>query len=304
MNDTELEKRKARAASETLVISQTDGGFRVYNPANITHIYMVTGIPESPKCNCPDFETHQSDPEWRCKHILAVLGQMEKPKPQAAAEDTHDSKATEITQNENHATEKKKVRAPRNGHSEMTIKRSVSPDGFINSLSIEFSNSTEQKSDEDIKQQAVKALKLQAEIVDGFLKENGNVRPDTEATKQAQGNANAHGNSQRKLDGQSDNPSGAVPAQLLNVAGMNTIGGWKLFINVQVNGRTAKLFGNKKELSEHVAAAGFPSVADHLNQGMALYLPCRVVTKPSPDGKYLNIERVLPKSASQPGKGG
>ena len=304
MNDTELEKRKARAASETLVISQTDGGFRVYNPANITHIYMVTGIPESPKCNCPDFETHQSDPEWRCKHILAVLNQIEKQPARSAAEDTHDSKPIETTQNGNQLAEKKKSRSPRNGHSEMTIKRSVSPDGFINSLSIEFSNSTEQKSDEDIKQQAVKALKLQAEIVEGFLKENGNGKPDTEATKQTQRNADAHGNSQRKLDGQSDNPDSAVPAQLLNLAGMNTIGGWKLFINVQVNGRTAKLFGNKKELSEHVAAAGFPSVADHLNQGMALYLPCRVVTKPSPDGKYLNIEKVLPKGASQSEKGG
>src|SRR5713226_6089806 len=139
MNDMELEKRKARAASETLVISQTDGGFRVYNPANITHIYMVTGIPDSPKCNCPDYETHQSDPEWRCKHILAVLNQLEKQPAQAAAEDTNDSKPIEKTQNGNQPAEKKKVRAPRNGHSEMTIKRSVSLDGFINSLSVEFS---------------------------------------------------------------------------------------------------------------------------------------------------------------------
>ena len=65
MDDTELEKRKARAATETLVISHTEGGFRVYNPANITRLYMVSGIPEAPKCNCPDFESHQADPEWR-----------------------------------------------------------------------------------------------------------------------------------------------------------------------------------------------------------------------------------------------
>src|SRR5713226_3983084 len=203
MNDTELEKRKARAASETLVIAKTDGGFRVYNPANITHIYMVSGLPELPKCNCPDFETHQSDPEWRCKHILAVLGQMEKPKPQAAAEDTHDSKPIETPQNGNQLAEKKKIRAPRNGHSEMTIKRSVSPDGFINSLSIEFSNSTEQKSDEDIKQQAVKALKLQAEIVDGFLKENGNDRSKAETAEKTNGNDNQTAKSQDRTNGQS-----------------------------------------------------------------------------------------------------
>ena len=78
MNDAELEQRKARAANETLVIAPTEGGFRVYNPANITHLYMVSGVPDAPQCNCPDFETHKSDPDWRCKHILAVLNQAEK----------------------------------------------------------------------------------------------------------------------------------------------------------------------------------------------------------------------------------
>jgi hypothetical protein len=27
---------------------------------------------------------------------------------------------------------------------------------------------------------------------------------------------------------------------------------------------------------------------------VALRVPCRVVTKPSPDGRYMNVERVLP----------
>ena len=48
MTEKELEKRRERAANETLVIAQTEGGFRVYNPSNITHIYMVTEFPESP----------------------------------------------------------------------------------------------------------------------------------------------------------------------------------------------------------------------------------------------------------------
>src|SRR5215467_3948318 len=78
MNETELEKRRERATKETLVISQTEGGFRVYNPGNLTNLYMVTGIPESPNCNCLDFENHQNDPDWRCKHILAVMNQLER----------------------------------------------------------------------------------------------------------------------------------------------------------------------------------------------------------------------------------
>ena len=78
MDDSELEQRKARAANETLVIAPTEGGFRVYSPANITHIFMVSGIPDLPQCNCGDFEAKKSNPEWRCKHILAVLNQRDK----------------------------------------------------------------------------------------------------------------------------------------------------------------------------------------------------------------------------------
>ena len=323
MNDTELEKRQARAANETLVISKTDGGFRVYNPSNITHIYMVSGIPDSPKCNCPDFETHQSDPEWRCKHILAVLNQGKAPPAEKPA--TEDLQPPEERQNESKPSEpaeKKKTRVPRNGHSQMLIKRSISPDGYINSLSVEFISSVDTGAAEAVKDQAQKALMLQAEIAGEFLKANGNEKSKTQAseresdngkeTEQTQRNSdaakhhatdsdapseNAGAKDQDKANQHTEKSDSAVPAQLLNVAGMNTRGGWKLFINVQVNGKTAKLFGNKKELAEHVAAAGFPSVADHINQGMALYLPCRVVTKISQDGKYLNIEKVLPKGA-------
>ena len=91
-----------------------------------------------------------------------------------------------------------------------------------------------------------------------------------------------------------------MPAQLLNIAGMNTRGGWQTFINVQVNGTTTKVFGNKRELGEFITAAGFASIADHISQGMMLNLPCRVVTKRSQDGKYLNIEQVFPIKPLEP----
>src|SRR5437870_2972540 len=170
----------------------------------------------------------------------------------------------------------------------------MSPDGYINSLSVEFSNIIEHKSDDEIKQQAAKALALQADIVDGFLKGNGNGRPNTETTEKANENANGKGTSQQPPNGKNDKSDGAMPAQLLNVGGMNTRCGWQSFITVHVNGRMTKLFGTKRELGDHITAAGFASVADHISQGMTLNLPCRVITKPSPDGKYLNIERVLP----------
>lgn len=299
MNEIELEQRKVRAANETLVIAPTEGGFRVYNPANITHLFMVSGIPESPKCNCPDFDANKSDPEWRCKHVLAVLNQALKHQdskvasPEATERKENDAKASE-------PAEKKRSRSLRKGHSQMMIKRSISPDGRINSLSVNFLNPIDGVTDEEIKQQAEKAIKLQAEIVDQFFKRNASRGPEAHPQERPANGANQNGSSQNGSNRPASGGDGAVPAQLLNIAGMDTRGGWKTFINVQVNGITTKLFGTKQELSKVITAAGFSNIAENISQGMMLSLPCRVVTKRSPDGKYLNIERVLPLKALEP----
>jgi len=308
MNETELEQRKARAATETLVIAPTEGGFRVYNPANITHLYMVSGTPEALKCNCPDFQTHEFDADWRCKHILAVLNRNEK--QQSAKPATETAQAPEQKESDSKpsaSVEKKKAKTPRNGHhSQMLIKRSISPDGYIDSVSVEFSTPVDDDADETTIQRAKKMLLLQSEIVNAFLQTNGNGRSKTHAHEKANGNGQASGNEHGNPNGDAGNPSeqkangangssdNAVPAQLLNIAGMETKAGWKTFINVQVNGITAKLFGEKQELAKHITDAGFAGVADRMTQGMLLNLPCRVITKRSQDGKYLNIERVLP----------
>lgn len=307
MDDSELEQRKARAANETLVIAPTEGGFRVYNPANITHLYMVSGVPEAPKCNCPDFDIHKSDPEWRCKHVLAVLNQMVKHQGAKGGSDAPQAPVRkESESNSSEPAEKKKSRMSRNGHSQMLIKRSISPDGYIDSLSVEFMSPVDSGAVEAVKEQAQKILKLQSEIADEFLKANGNGHVRNHGLGKDNGKEPANTNTQSNTNGDaripgqqgtSDanaGPNGSVPAQLLNIAGMDTRGGWKTFINVQVNGTTTKLFGNKQDLSKHITDAGFTSIANHITQGMLLNLPCRVITKRSRDGKYLNIEKVLP----------
>src|SRR6266508_3576854 len=131
MNEIEFERRKERAGDEVFVIATTEGGFRVYSPVNINRIFMVTGIPDSPQCNCGDFEAKRSDPKWRCKHILTVLNQSEKrqdPKPATESSDQTQQKESEPTPSD--PVEKKKSKTPRNGRQAlMTVKRSVSPDG-------------------------------------------------------------------------------------------------------------------------------------------------------------------------------
>jgi hypothetical protein len=296
MNDSELEQRKARAANETLVIAPTDGGFRVYSPANITRIFMVSGLPDSPQCNCGEFEAKKSDPEWRCRHILAVLNQRDKRQGSEPSSETPQAQGrTQSEPKTSEPAEKKKSKALKNGlHSHMMIKRSVSPDGKIDSLSVEILNPIDGASGEEIKQHAQNALKLQAEIVGEFLKRNGSRGPNGQTQENADRNPHANGKNQNYTGRLANGSDGTVPAQLLNIAGMNTRGGWKTFLNVQVNGTTTKLFGDRRELGEFITAAGFASIAEHISQGMMLNLPCRVVTKRSQDGKYLNIERVFP----------
>ena len=202
--------------------------------------------------------------------------------------------------------EKKKTKATRNSQqSQLIIKRSVSPDGRIDSLSVEFSNPIDSDSENEIKESAAKALRLQAEIVQQFLNHNGKRSLPNEAQKTPTAPTTQTGGSTNSPSQPTKGADGAIPAQLLNIAGMNTRSGWRLFINVQVNGTTVKLFGSKRELSDYIAASGFANIADHIEQAMTLNLPCRVITKPSPDGRYTNIERVLPlKPLEEKGRNG
>ena len=274
MTQQQLEKRKDRAENEVFVISQTEEGYRVYNPAYPTRSYVVSGSPEAPTCTCPDFESHQNDPQWRCKHILAVLEHVIKPDSCVPKADSHKDDERAAIQAEGGPKRSRSKSVPTsNGVPQMIIKRSVSPDGRIDSLSVEFFCPIEKMPADEIKGRADKILDLQSQVIETFLNRNQNGK-----TNKAPGNGN----------------NGAVPAQMLEIAGMNGKWGRRLFITVQANGQTLKLFGNKKDLAEAITLAGFAHFAANIAEGVRLNLPCLVVTKPSEDGRYTKIEKVLP----------
>src|SRR5439155_11496322 len=132
MTQQQYENRKERAESEPLVIARTDEGFRVYSPSNRIRSYIVSGGVQTPSCTCPDFQYHDGDASWRCKHILGVLAQYDGQFPKDAYEDEE----RRAIQEEGRLEEKKDEQAPAtNGTSQMLLKRSVSPDGRIDSLS-------------------------------------------------------------------------------------------------------------------------------------------------------------------------
>ncbi len=159
----------------------------------------------------------------------------------------------------------------------MLLKRSVSPDGRIDSLSVEFSVSVEKLSVGDIKNLAHKSLALQSQIVDTFLSRNGNGKDEPKAAEP-----------------RSPQENGATPARIIGVRAGTTRWGRSLYIVFEVRGKNLRLFGSRKRLGEVFTAAGFPNQARTFMEGLDLNLPCRVIVKPTPDGRFFNIVRIFP----------
>lgn len=280
MNIEQLERRQDRAQQEPLVISKTDEGFRVFSPvASPMKSYVVSGSPEAPACTCPDFQYHQGNPQWRCKHILAVLNGLETPPGNGTPSDPYEAEERRAIQEESREGERTfpPPPPPASNPSVMVLKRSVSPDGKIDSLSVEISCPLGELSAQGVLSKAKETLSLQSDIVGTFLGGQG---------------TNGKG---EKVNG--GDHIYALPATMLSVGGMDSKWGRRTFITVDVQGRSLKLFGAPKQLGEQISAAGFPNFNGNLVEGVTLNLPCRVITKPSPDGKYLNVEKVLPIEA-------
>src|SRR5438552_4076033 len=106
MTTQEFEQRKKRTESEPLVISRTEEGYRVYAPSNPTISYTVSGSQEIPTCTCPDYQYHEGDPKWRCKHILVVLDRLAKHNSQNQNANPHEVQPSEPNQTKGQPTEK------------------------------------------------------------------------------------------------------------------------------------------------------------------------------------------------------
>lgn len=283
MTRKELEKRSERSEIEPLVFSRVEGGIKVYSVADPKKFYIVSGTPEAPTCTCPDFEYHAGDPQWRCKHILLASSQLYKLHTERSGSGSYENEERKAIQEEAQQTpdgNEKKEKTPHaepiptNGTSQMLIKRSVSPDGRIDSLSVEFACPVEKIPVKDIKERALKTLQLQSDIVETFL------------------NGRKHGN------GKDSRPvpdaDGTIPAEFVSIGGMDGKYGRRLFITVKANGQNLRLFGNKKQLEEHLTAVGCAQLAGRIAEGLQINAACRIQTKPSQNGKFTDIVQVLP----------
>lgn len=276
MTQEQLEVRKERAERDVFVITAAEEGWRVRSARNPSRYYLVSVHSTGLKCTCPDFQKHApQDPAWQCKHILAV--------------EEHEAKtaATDPQVERELAEERAAIQAegeaqvpPSNGESgasQLLLKRSVSPDGRIDSLSVELSTPIAGQSATGIKALALKTLKLQTDIVRDFLKSNGKANSNRTASQPQ----TAKGN-------------GPAFARLLDVGVTNGQYGERFYLNVEVNGRRARFFGTAGQIARAISVTGEKVYARDIEPGMRFDLPCRVLTQVSRDGRYLNVTRVLP----------
>jgi hypothetical protein len=269
MEATQSGMANSNVGTEPLVVVRTEDGFRVYSPGNPARSYTVSGSLEDPACTCLDFRNFTRQP---CAHIEAVQntfgrGNGEREQDRYAREERA---AIQSEGRTTAATERQ------SGPAQMLLKRSVSPDGRIDSLSVEFSTEVDESVATAVADRAARLLALQSSIVRGFLdgaKNSNGARPQAEHDNGA---------------------NGAVLAEMAGIGGMNGKWGRRLFLSFQANGQSLRLYGNRSQLADAIRNAGFPRMAERIEEGVALRVPCRVITRPSPDGKYVNIERVLP----------
>jgi hypothetical protein len=163
----------------------------------------------------------------------------------------------------------------------MTLKRSVSPDRRIDSLSVEFTLPVDGTSPDAAVDQAMNLLQIQEDITGAFRQSQGG-NNGQEGNDPPRGNGN--GNGQNGQDG--------APARIVAISGMNTRYGWRLFLNVQVDGQQVKLFGNRQQLAQHLEDAGAGDFAGNIRSNVQIGRDCRAITRQ--DGRYLNIEKLLP----------
>jgi hypothetical protein len=254
-------------------------GYTVYAADAPSDAHQVTGSPDNPGCTCPDFRAHPAHLRYRCPHIYAVFrdvgnGSAVTPVAAPVVPPVSAGNGFPIGLGEGVG---------------MVLKRSVSPDRRIDSLSVELTIPPDVLADKDIDEVAMAVLHRQDAIVTAFLDSRENSRGQVEAKPSTQ--------QQRQAT------NGANEAVLRDVGGMQTRWGWRYFINVAVGEKMYKLFGTRKQLAEQLMAAGCAFHANNITKGAVFNAKCLAVLTPSEDGKYTNVESILPWMPESNGNG-
>jgi hypothetical protein len=233
-------------------------------------------------CTCPDFQVRIAQEGRICKHIAAAA--ITALAPQVGVSSPANGNGS--------------VRANGNGSADVSplvfrIRRSVQTDGKAAvQVEVQARVTNDEEQDRETASYAYELL-------------------DRLASRAAKNGAPSDNNAHRE----SDSPSAAtptpikprrvtaasktspVPAVITKIDRMKTRQGESLFLKVDVNGETVRVFGRSEELAERLEASGYDIPASEIEAGMELHLPCLVKLGQGNSG-YKIIEEFLPEAAA------
>lgn len=162
----------------------------------------------------------------------------------------------------------------------MRVKRSLSADGHLDSVSVAIDLSIDGLTAQQIKAKGLKALWLESELAQEYLAGSGPLATFSKVEAKAEAKTEV-----------ADEEKFAAPARLLDVGKTknNTY-----FINVKVGGKRARLFGTARQLVTQLAGIGQDLTPEAISDGLQLDYACRAVTELGGDGRYLNVVKLLP----------
>jgi hypothetical protein len=166
-------------------------------------------------------------------------------------------------------------------HSGRMLVRSLSTNGKVEVVSVKLDLPLDGLTTQQIIAQGLNALKLETEIIESFF--SGAISPPLTAVP-----VNGH---RRFADSTAEEEESAVPATLVDIGKTKNNA---YFINVKVGAQTARLFGHRRDLVMQLARAGVDLTPEAISERLTLNIPCRAVTKPSNDGRYLLVVKLFP----------
>lgn len=166
-------------------------------------------------------------------------------------------------------------------HSGRMLVRSLSTKGKVEVVSVKLELPLAALTPAEIKAQGLTALRLEAEIIEAYF-----------SSAASPPSASVAVNGYRQFaDSAAQEEEAAVPATLLDIGKTKNNA---YFINVKVGAQTARLFGHRRDLVTQLARAGVDLTPEAISERLALNTPCRAITKPSNDGRYLLVVKLFP----------
>ena len=249
---------RSTAASSAKIVSRTDDDtYRVYDANMQGAVATVTVQGDTLDCSCGGRVRAEPGMSRPCDHLRTILERLP----------------------EEHGASGQPASLKQRG-CQLLLKRSVSPDGRIDALSVELSTDVDPRDRDLLVRQGEYLLGLQERLAQTFMAEQAGAKSEPQRNGAVRSHAPALPES-RDLPGQ--------PARALSVGAMDTRYGRRFFLQVEVDGKRCRFFGSRAKVAKALGDAGYPIEPEALYDGLEVGIDCRARTEKSKDGRYTNV---------------